>query len=240
MPKPTATPAKKQTPVAKTAPEAVATPAQVSAPVETAPATETKKRSAPVKNEEVQENPFTAPPATVSAPAETPATEETLSGTELIIKKMQAQIAELTTQVHSAQTILKTVTTAMKSLEKEYTKERKEMMKKAEKYTRRSTRSRNPSGFAKSAPISKELADFLGLPHGSELARTDATRKINEYIKSNNLQNPAAKKEILCDAKLKGLLQPAEGETVHFFNLQRFLKKHFVSTASAPAPVATA
>jgi chromatin remodeling complex protein RSC6 len=236
MPKPTATPiAKKQPPVAKTAPEAVTT--QVSAPVETAPTTVSKKSSAPVKSEAVAET-----VVAVSAPAETPATEETLSGTELIIKKMQTQIAELSTQVHSAQTVLKTITTAMKTLEKEYSKERKEMMKKAEKYTRRSTRSRNPSGFAKSAPISKELADFLGLPHGSELARTDATRKINEYIKSNDLQNPAAKKEILCDAKLKELLQPADGEVVHFFNLQRFLKKHFVSTASAPvvAPVATA
>jgi chromatin remodeling complex protein RSC6 len=176
----------------------------------------------------------------VSAPAEGGASEDAnLSGTQLIISKMQTQIAELTTQLHASTGALKTLTTAMKSLEKEYAKERKELLKKAEKHTRKTKSNRNPSGFAKSSPISDELADFLGLPKGSELARTEATRRINAYIKANNLQNPDAKTIILPDAKLKALLAPPEGAVVKYFNLQSFLKRHF-GTASTPVVNATA
>ncbi len=211
------------------------TPVVAAAPESAAPAKKTAtKASAPVVAE-----PAPATPAVeVSAPAEGGASEDAnLSGTQLIISKMQTQIAELTTQLHASTGALKTLTTAMKSLEKEYAKERKELLKKAEKHTRKAKTDRKPSGFAKSSPISDELADFLGLPKGSELARTDATKRINAYIKANNLQNPDAKTIILPDAKLKALLAPPEGEVVKYFNLQKFLKRHFTT---ASAPVATA
>ncbi len=227
----------------KTVKTTKAVAAESTAPVATpAPVAEAPKKKVVAKKETTESAPVVAAPvateatAEVSAPVEGGA-DESLSGTELIIKKMHEKLNETAAQIHSAQANFKALSTALKALEKEYTKERKEMAKKAEKYTRKNKSNRNPSGFAKKAPISSALADFLGLPHGSELARTDATRQINTYIKSNNLQNPQAKKEILCDAKLKSLLQPADGEVVHFFNLQRFLKKHFISGSS---PVATA
>ncbi len=236
----TKTNTKTETKTVKTV-KAVAT--ESAAPVATpAPVAEAPKKKVVAKKETTESAPAVAAPvateatAEVSAPVEGGA-DESLSGTELIIKKMHEKLNETAAQIHSAQANFKALSTALKALEKEYTKERKEMAKKAEKYTRKNKSNRNPSGFAKKAPISSALADFLGLPHGSELARTDATRQINTYIKSNNLQNPQAKKEILCDAKLKALLQPTEGEVVHFFNLQRFLKKHFISGSS---PVATA
>jgi chromatin remodeling complex protein RSC6 len=221
----------------KTETVAAPTPVVAAAPVqETAAAP--KKRAAAKKETEaapVVAAPVATPATTeVAAPAET--SDENLSGAELIIKKMHAQLAETAAQIHAAQNNFKTLSTALKALEKEYSKERKEMQKKAEKAEKRkSTKARNPSGFAKQSPISAQLAGFLGMPEGTELARTEATRKINAYIKEHNLQNPAAKKEILCDAKLKDLLQPADGEVVHFFNLQRFLKKHFTTKADAAA-----
>ncbi len=192
-----------------------------------------KKESAPKK--EAEPTPVATTTTTeVSAPAEGGASEETtLSGSELIIKKMQTQIDELTAQHSALSVALKSLNTAMKSLVKEHAKERKDLLKKAEKNTRRSRTTRNPSGFAKSAPISDELATFLGVEKGSQLARTDATRRINAYIKSNKLQDEKAKKNILCDEKLKALLKPSEGEVVHFFNLQRFLKKHFLPSPPA-------
>lgn len=230
----------KTTTESKTVKKAVATESAAPAPATPVVAEAPKKRAA--KKETTESAPVAAAAPSTEAPAEVAApveggADETLSGTELIIKKMYEKLNETSAQIHAAQANFKAISTALKALEKEYTKERKEMAKKAEKYTRKNKSNRNPSGFAKKAPISNSLADFLGLPHGSELARTDATRQINTYIKSNNLQNPQAKKEILCDAKLKSLLQPADGEVVHFFNLQRFLKKHFISASS---PVATA
>lgn len=228
------------TPAAATK-KAAATPAPVAAPAaapeSAAPAKKATKAAAPAAAEPVVAAPA-APAAEVAAPAEGGATEESnLSGTQLIISKMQTQISELTAQLHASTGALKTLTTAMKSLEKEYAKERKELLKKAEKHTRKTKSNRNPSGFAKSSPISDELADFLGLPKGSELARTEATRRINAYIKANNLQNPDAKTIILPDAKLKALLAPPEGAVVKYFNLQSFLKRHF---GTASTPVATA
>ena len=225
--KPAAAKTETTTPVVAAAPTPV--PETVAAPVQEAASKKTTKSAAKVESAPVETTPVVS--EEVQAPAEGGATEETLSGTELIIKRLQTQVSDLSAQIHSAQSSLKTLVTALKSLEKEHAKERKEFAKKAQK-TKKSNRNRKPSGFAKSAPISPELADFLGLAHGSELARTEATSRINAYIKANNLQNPANKKEILCDAKLKGLLQPAEGETVEYFNLQRFLKKHFLKTAA--------
>ncbi len=215
---------------------AVAAPTPVvaaPAPVETAAP---KKRAAP-KKEAAPVEVVAAPVATEAATTEVaaPAEGPELSGTELIIKKMHEQLAETAALIHTAQSSFKSLQTALKTLEKEHAKEKKEMEKKVAKTTRKSTKARNPSGFAKQSPISAQLAGFLGLPEGTELARTEATRKINAYIKEHNLQNPAAKKQILCDAKLKALLQPAEGEVVEYFNLQRFLKKHFTTKADAAA-----
>lgn len=79
--------------------------------------------------------------------------------------------------------------------------------------------------------ISNELADFLSVPHGTMVSNINVVKEVLNYIRENKLTNPNARKEILCDDKLNALFQPAEGETVYFFNVQRFLKKHFVSTA---------
>lgn len=55
--------------------------------------------------------------------------------------------------------------------------------------------------------LSAPLADLLG---ESALSRPDATKKIWEYIRANNLQNPKNKKEIVPDAKLSKALNVSE------------------------------
>ena len=64
--------------------------------------------------------------------------------------------------------------------------------------------------------------------------RIQVTSKIFDYVKSNNLQNPASRKEIIPDAKLGALLLNGD-KTVFFFNIQTFLKRHFPSAASVAA-----
>jgi chromatin remodeling complex protein RSC6 len=54
---------------------------------------------------------------------------------------------------------------------------------------------------------SVELAAVVG---SSPLARPDVVSKMWDYIKSNNLQNPQNKREILADEKLE-LLRPTVG-----------------------------
>ena len=95
---------------------------------------------------------------------------------------------------------------------------------------------RAPSGFVKPSPISDELASFLGKPQGCEMARTDVTREINKYIRANDLQDPSNGRKINPDGKLRGLLQVPTSDDLTYFNLQKYLSKHFPkSQATAPA-----
>lgn len=88
---------------------------------------------------------------------------------------------------------------------------------------------RQPAGFAKPTMLSPELCKFLDVDENTLVARTDVTKKITEYIKEHNLQNPSNKREIIMDAKLKSLLNPPADVVVTFFTLQTYLKVHFPS-----------
>lgn len=59
-------------------------------------------------------------------------------------------------------------------------------------------------GFAKPLLLADELAEFMGSKIAS---RTDVTKRIWEYIKANNLQNPANRREILCDEAFEKLMK---------------------------------
>ena len=59
----------------------------------------------------------------------------------------------------------------------------------------------NPA-LAKPLQPSNELAAVVG---STPLPRTEVVSKVWEYIKANNLQNPANKREILADEKLRAV-----------------------------------
>lgn len=90
---------------------------------------------------------------------------------------------------------------------------------------------RAPSGFAKPTPLSVELCAFLNVPDGTELARTEVTRRINEYIKTNNLQKPEDKRTIIPDAPLQKLMNVVKDTKLTYFNLQSHMKHHFIKAA---------
>ena len=56
------------------------------------------------------------------------------------------------------------------------------------------------SAFMKALKPSPALAAIVG---AEPLPRTAVTKALWDYIKAHNLQNPANKRNILCDAKLK-------------------------------------
>lgn len=98
---------------------------------------------------------------------------------------------------------------------------------------KRNSGNRQPSGFVKPTRISDELAVFLGKEKGAEMARTSVSKEINQYIKSHNLQDKANGRTIIPDASLKKLLGVKADETLTYFNLQRYLKHHFVKAETA-------
>jgi chromatin remodeling complex protein RSC6 len=60
------------------------------------------------------------------------------------------------------------------------------------------------------------------------MSRTDVTRHINQYVKTHNLFKQDNKRVILPNAALKKLLGCKDTDTVTYFNLQRWLKGHFI------------
>ena len=88
---------------------------------------------------------------------------------------------------------------------------------------------KQPSGFAKPTKISSALCKFMELPEGSEMARTEVTKYIIQYIQNNKLQNPNDAKLIEPNNKLKSLLKinKTDGDLT-YFNIQRYMNKHFV------------
>jgi len=117
--------------------------------------------------------------------------------------------------------------TELKTLERQTMKQLKVVEKLNNKKKRGAKR--KPSGFVKPSPISDELALFLGKEKGVEMARTDVTREINQYIRSHNLQDKANGRQINPDKALSTLLKitPESDVVLTYFNLQRYMGPHF-------------
>ncbi|HYD76479.1 SWIB/MDM2 domain-containing protein [Ramlibacter sp.] len=80
------------------------------------------------------------------------------------------------------------------------------------------------SAFMKALKPSPELAAVIG---DEALPRTEVTKRIWDYIKAHNLQNPANKRNILCDDKLKAVMGKDE---VTMFEMTGLVGKHLQAT----------
>ena len=116
-------------------------------------------------------------------------------------------------------------------LEKNVKKEMKVLKKVAAKSKNKGNK--KPSGFANPTKVTKELCEFMNKQEGTQIARTEVTRALISYIKTNNLQNKANKKIILPDEKLKFLLGISQEQELTYFNLQKYMNKHFISESVA-------
>lgn len=115
------------------------------------------------------------------------------------------------------------ISSQVKSLEKKVKKKMKALEKQANKNKNKGNR--KASGFAIPTPISKDLCKFMDKPEGTKMARTEVTKYIIQYIKDNKLPQG---KIIKPDKKLKGLLKVNNNDEVTYFNIQKYMNKHFV------------
>jgi chromatin remodeling complex protein RSC6 len=114
-----------------------------------------------------------------------------------------------------------------KSIKKQMKVHQKDVAKRASKPARA------PSGFARPSKVTKELCEFMNKEEGTKIARTEVTRALVSYIKSNKLENKENSKLILPDDKLKFLLGVEESDELTYFNIQKYMNKHFISEASS-------
>ena len=75
-------------------------------------------------------------------------------------------------------------------------------------------------GIAKPVTPSPELAAIVGT---ADLPRSEIVSKMWDHIKKNNLQNPANKREILADDKLKKIFGK---DRCSMFEMNKHLSKH--------------
>ena len=195
--------------------EQVATPVVESA----APAVE-KKTKAPkaTKSAKVEAAPTPAPaPEPVVASADAPADAEA---------PLAEQSVEFLAKLQQLSVMISTLKSEYRALEKKWSREVKSAQKVSSKRKRKAG-NRAPSGFVKPTKISDELASFLGKEKGTEMARTEVTRDINKYIRTNNLQDKENGRKINPDTKLAALLKLKKTDELTYFNLQRYMSPHF-------------
>jgi len=229
---------------ASTAPVATPAAAPVAAPV-AAPASTAStakvvkdKAAKPVKAAKEQVASTSAVVASTDASAATVSatvTEDAVAApsSESLIS---SQFSSISAKLHQVVAFAASLRSELRALERYAVKELRTAQKAGAK-KRRKVGNRAPSGFVKPTPISKELAEFLGKSDGSEMARTEVTREINAYIRTNNLQDKENGRRINPDAKLKALLKLKKDEELTYFNLQRYMSPHFALKGSASIPV---
>jgi chromatin remodeling complex protein RSC6 len=221
MMKPASTPVKK---VAKKESAPVAAPVPVVAPAapaeKAAKPAKASKAAAPVAPVVVSATPVEQVAAPVAAGPTTTLDED---------------LKTLTTSLTSLRELATNLLGQVKRLDRRVHRE----IKDARKRKRRAkveegpdAKPRTPSIFERPVQVTDELCTFLAKPKGTLMSRSEVTKGVNNYVKEHNLKN---KHDIKPDASLKKLLAIPEGDLLTYFNLQRYLNRHYVK-----APVATA
>ena len=123
----------------------------------------------------------------------------------------------------------------LRSLNKSLKQLKKDTIRAMKQKRRNPNRAKNTSsGFMKPVQISKEMASFTGWDHSELKSRVDVTKYICGYIRDNELQNPADRRQIVPDKKLQNLLKldrkSLKEEPLTYYSLQKKIQPHFVST----------
>lgn len=176
-----------------------------------------------------------APAAEVAAPApvavETVTADASAAPTEtaavIDVATLSSKLTDFSSKIQAIANLLSSMKSDYKTLEKTVARELKQATKSSGK-KRRSSANKQPSGFVKPTKISDELIKFLGKDAGTEMSRVEVSKEINAYINLHKLKDEKCGRQINPDAKLTKLLKVQKGEVLTFFNLQRYLKIHFI------------
>ncbi|KAG9562442.1 SWIB-domain-containing protein, partial [Aureobasidium melanogenum] len=92
-------------------------------------------------------------------------------------------------------------------------------------------------GFHKPMNLSEPLSALLG---ETQLSRPQTVKKIWEYVKLRDLQDPADKRQIVCDDAMRAVFKT---DRVHMFTMNKILTQNLYAAedvvATTPAPAAT-
>ena len=197
--------------------------APATAPVENVVVDQSAKKAAPKK---------AAPKAAAPAPVE--AAAPVVADAADVDSSLSVKLNVFGAKLQQLAGLFSSVKSDFKTLEKIVARELKNAQKSSSR-RKKTTGNRQPSGFVKPTRISDELAQFLGKTIGTEMARTDVSKEINAYIRSNGLQDKENGRKINADTKLSKLLKLNKEDELTYFNLQRYMKHHFIKAEMTAA-----
>ena len=209
------------------APEVIVT---IAAPVAAA---EPKAKKAPKAKAAAAETPIAAPVVVASTPVEQAAAPAVAAGpTTTLDEDLKSMTARLNTLRETVVSLLGEVKRLDKRVHREIKDARKRRRRVKVEDGAEGAKPRVPSIFERPVVITEELCTFLAQPKGTLMSRSQVTKGVNNYVKEHNLKN---KHDIKPDAALKALLLVPETEALTYFNLQRYLNRHYVKAVPAVA-----
>jgi hypothetical protein len=201
------------------APKAVAAPAPVAVEAKKAGRKPAAKEAAPAVVAPVVAAPVTPAPVVAEAPVTT--LDEDLKGVLASLTTLRETVSSMITEV--------------KRLDKRVHREIKDARKRKRRVRaegEEGAKPRGPSIFEIPTKVTDELCVFLGHSKGTLISRSNVTKQINNYVKEKNLKN---KHDITPDGPLRKLLQVPESEQLTYFNLQRYLNRHYIKAEKPTA-----
>lgn len=128
-----------------------------------------------------------------------------------------------------------------KDIKKRVEKEMKDLKKNTKRKRTRKPDAK-PGGFVKPMKMSDQMCEYLEIPKGTKLPRTQVAKKLNEKIRKQKLQNENDRRIIEPNDELEALFSDdyfekygenaplndnGEKEKLTFFAMQKYIKHHY-------------
>ena len=228
---------KQEVPVVSTPAPAAEKKSRAKAAKAEAPVVETKE-AAPKTKKERKPKAVKAEAASAGGAAEESPVSETSTKVKRAVDKESLEarfdelLASLSAEVDVARSagakykavpFIKNVVRNMKVL-------KNDSLKLCKKKSRTAVKMDNPtSGLMKPVNVSADMVKFANWSPSELKSRVDVTKFICNYVKSNNLQNPKDKRQILPDEKLTKLLNfdTKSKEPLTYYTLQKLIQPLF-------------